>query len=72
MIKIPPEGKLVGEISIPTRNPTCPVFVGTELFITTAKEDEPENHPASAKYAGNVFRVDVGVKGMPKHKARIP
>lgn len=72
VIKISPEGKLIGEISIPTRNPTCPVFVGTELFITSAKEDEPYKYPESAKYAGDVFRVDVGVEGMPKHNARIP
>jgi sugar lactone lactonase YvrE len=71
VVKISPEGKLVGEISLPTRNPTCPVFVGTELFITTAQEDEPNQYPESAKYAGNVFRIDVGVEGMPKHKARM-
>lgn len=72
VIKISPAGRLVGEISLPTRNPTCPVFVGTELFITTAQEDEPDRYPESAKYAGSVFRIDVGVEGMPKHKARIP
>lgn len=72
VIKISPEGKLVGEISIPTRNPTCPVFVGTELFITSAQEEEPEKYPESAKYAGSVFRIDVGVEGMPKHEARVP
>jgi sugar lactone lactonase YvrE len=72
VIKISPEGNLIGEILIPTRNPTCPVFVGTELFITTAKEDQPEKYPESARYGGGVFRLDVGVEGMPKHKARIP
>lgn len=72
VVKISPEGKLVGEILLPTRNPTCPVFVGTELFITSAQEDEPERYPESAKCAGCVFRVEVGVEGMPKHKARIP
>jgi sugar lactone lactonase YvrE len=72
VIKISPQGELVGEISLPTRNPTCPVFVGTELFITTAKEDEPDTYPESARWAGGVFRIDVEVKGMPKHKARIP
>jgi sugar lactone lactonase YvrE len=72
VIKISPKGQLIGEISIPTRNPTCPVFVGTELFITSAQEDDPERYPDSAKHAGGVFRIDVGVEGMPKHKARIP
>jgi sugar lactone lactonase YvrE len=72
VVKISPEAKLVGEILLPTRNPTCPVFVGTELFITSAQEDEPDKYPESAKCGGCVFRVEVGVEGMPKHKARIP
>lgn len=72
VIKISSDGRLVGEIALPTRYPTCPVFVGTELFITTAQEDEPERFPESARYAGNVFRIDVGVEGMPTHKARLP
>lgn len=71
IVKISPKGKLVGEISIPTRNPTCPVFVGTDLFITSAKEDEPEKYPESARCASDVFRVDVGVQGMPKYKAHV-
>ena len=71
VIRISPEGKIIGEISLPTRCPTCPAFVGTSLFITSAKEPDPENFPSSAKYAGNLFRVDVGVRGKPKHKFRI-
>jgi len=63
---------VVGEISLPTRNITCPAFAGTELFITSAAESEPEKYPDSAKFAGNLFRVDVGVRGMPKHKAQLP
>lgn len=42
VVKISPEGKSVGAILLPTRNPTCPVFVGTELFITSAQEEEPD------------------------------
>jgi len=71
VIRISPEGKVIGEISLPTRCITCPAFVGTELFITSAKEPHPEKHPESAKYGGNLFKVDVGVRGRPKHKFRI-
>lgn len=71
VIRISPQGDITGEILLPTRNITCPVFAGTELFITTAKEDEPEKYPESAKYAGNLFRVDVGVRGPTRHKARL-
>jgi sugar lactone lactonase YvrE len=72
VVKISPEAELVGEILLPTRNPTCPVFVGTELFITSAQEDDPDRYPESARFGGCVFRVDVGVEGMPKHRARMP
>lgn len=70
VIRISPEGELVGEILLPTRNITCPAFAGTELFITTAAEGEPEKYPESAKFGGNVFRIDVGVAGMKKNKFR--
>ncbi|KAL1989210.1 hypothetical protein VTN96DRAFT_3757 [Rasamsonia emersonii] len=67
VIRINPEGKIIGEISLPTRHVTCPEFVGTELFITTAAEKEPEKYPESARYGGNVYRVDVGVRGKPRN-----
>lgn len=72
VIRIDPQGKVIGEVVLPTRCVTCPAFVGTELFITSTREDDPDKYPDSAKYGGNVFKVDVGVKGLPRHKARIP
>jgi sugar lactone lactonase YvrE len=72
VIRISPEGKVVAEISFPTRNITCPVFVGTALYVTSAEEEDPEKYPESAKFAGNLFRVDVGIKGRPRSKARFP
>ena len=71
VIRISPTGDITGVIHLPTRNITCPVFAGTELFITSAAEKQPDKFPDSAKFAGNLFRVDVGVGGMPKHKARL-
>jgi sugar lactone lactonase YvrE len=71
VIRISPDGIVTGVIHLPTRHITCPTFVGTELFITSAKESEPQKYPMSAKFAGNVFKVDVGVRGMPKYKARL-
>lgn len=72
VIRISPEGQVTGEVLLPTRNVTCPVFAGTRLFITTAQENEPDKYPQSAKHGGNVFSVDVGVEGLSKHKARLP
>ena len=71
VIRISPEGDITGVIYLPTRNITCPVFAGTELFITSAKESDPDKYPDSDEHGGNLFRVDVGIQGMPKHKARL-
>lgn len=71
VVRISPEGKVIGQIDLPTRNPTCPAFVGTELFITSAKDDrDDEKLPQSVRYGGRLFRVDVGVRGMPKNEFR--
>lgn len=71
VIRISREGQVTGEVLLPTRNITCCAFAGTDLFITSAVEDEPDKYPESARFAGNLFRVNVGVTGPPKHKARL-
>ncbi|KAJ5731345.1 uncharacterized protein N7483_005853 [Penicillium malachiteum] len=71
VIRISPAGKLIGQIDLPTRNPTCPTFVGTELFITSAKDTrDDERFPQSMRYGGRVFRIDVGIRGKPKNEFR--
>ena len=62
------EGEIIGEISLPTRLISCPAFVGDELFISSAEEEEPEKYPPSVKYGGNLFRLHVGISGLPVHK----
>jgi sugar lactone lactonase YvrE len=69
VLKISPEGKVVGKINLPTKNVTCPEFVGTELWITTAADDEGEEE--SKKYAGGLFKVDVGTTGLPHTDFRL-
>jgi sugar lactone lactonase YvrE len=71
VLKISPEGKLVGEVGLPTRNITCPCFAGEELWVTSAEEDEPEKHSESAKYGGALFRVNVGTTGIKEYKFRL-
>lgn len=61
VLKISPEGKVVGKVEVATKNVTCCEFVGTELFITTASDDEGEGE--SKRYGGGLFRVDVGARG---------
>lgn len=62
VLQINLEGKVVGKVSYPTRNITCPIFVGKELWVTTADEED-ETESESVRYGGGIFRVDVGVKG---------
>jgi sugar lactone lactonase YvrE len=66
VLRISPEGKVVGEITYPTRAITCPVFIGTELWVTTADEEDE-----SQKYGGGLFKVDVGICGLPDFKFKL-
>lgn len=70
VVRVSPQGEVVAEIELPTRCVTCPELCGTELFITTAAEEEPEKYPWSTKYQGDVFKIDVGVRGSPRNKFR--
>ncbi|EEP77669.1 conserved hypothetical protein [Uncinocarpus reesii 1704] len=63
VIRISPEGKAIGEVSLPAKCVTCPEFVGTALFITTAKDSKAE----SDEFGGRLYKVDVGIRGKPKH-----
>lgn len=69
VLKISPEGKLIGQVLLPTRNITCVQFVGTELVITSASDEEGEG--LSKEHGGCVFRVDVGVKGLKLFKFKL-
>lgn len=71
VLRISPAGRVVGQIDLPTRNPTCPCFVGRELFITSARDErDDEVLPMSVRYGGCVFRVDVGVRGQRRNEFR--
>ena len=73
VIRVAPRGdygKVIGEISLPTRRVTCPTFMGEELFISSAEEEEMERYPQSTAFGGNLFRVHVGVLGLRRHKYR--
>lgn len=68
VLRISPEGKITGEIILPTRMISCPGFVNENLFITSAEEEDPENFPDSVKFAGSLFKVAVGIAGLSLHK----
>lgn len=62
VVQISPEGKVIGQVKVPTRNATCVQFAGTELVITTAADEDGDE--TSKKFGGSVFKVDVGVEGL--------
>ncbi|KAI4276377.1 MAG: hypothetical protein LQ337_002548 [Flavoplaca oasis] len=70
VLKVSSEGKVVGVIEMPTRMISCPGFAGEDLFVTSAEEEEPEKYPDSVEYGGSLFRVNVGITGMPLHRYR--
>jgi sugar lactone lactonase YvrE len=58
----------ITEIIIPTAFVTCPVFIRTELLITTANNLRVAE--ASITRGGDVYKVEVGVTSPSKHKFR--
>ncbi|KAF4467130.1 calcium homeostasis Regucalcin [Fusarium albosuccineum] len=69
VVRIDPTGKVVGEVRVPTRNTTCVQFMGTELVITTAEDEEGSE--TSREYGGAVFKVDVGIRGLGLHEFKL-
>lgn len=70
VLRISSDGRVIGQIDLPTRKLTCPAFVGTELFITSAKDNRDEKFPQSDGYGGQLFKIDVGVWGKPKNEVQ--
>lgn len=57
VLKINPQGQVVGRINLPAKNITCVQFVGEDLIVTSAAAE-------GDKYGGSLFRVNVGVRGV--------
>lgn len=68
VLKVSPEGELLGVVEMPTRMVTCPAFAGEDLFVTSAEEEEEEKYPESVEFGGGLFKVHVGVGVLPSHK----
>lgn len=62
------KAEVLGQLTLPTRCPTCPRLVGTEIYLTSHEETNPDQFPESVKLAGAVFKVDVGVRGINMNK----
>ena len=66
VLRLSPAGEVVAEILLPTLQPTCPCFVGDELFITSAGGASGPTKTAVDEYAGSCFKINVGVRGSRK------
>jgi L-arabinonolactonase len=76
VVRFSPTGQVVREILFPALRVSCPAFCGKdmdELIVTTAALDE-DDVEGRKKYSenGNIFRVKVGVKGLPKYRFKCP
>ncbi|KAJ4286058.1 rRNA-processing protein cgr1 [Kalmusia sp. IMI 367209] len=68
VLRISPEGEVVGEVKVPTSQPTCPCFCGEELVITSAGGNAGEGEKPVDEFAGSLFKVNVAVRGLKKFK----
>lgn len=71
VLRISPQGEILAEVKVPTRCPTCPTFVGDDLYITSAEDEQPDKFPESLRYQGSLFKVHAGVQGCPPHRFKL-
>ena len=69
VLKLSPEGQIIGEIELPTRHTTCVQFVGTDLFITSGQDEDGSDE--SKRCGGALFRINVGVEGLKPFQFRL-
>ncbi|KAF2704976.1 hypothetical protein K504DRAFT_388733 [Pleomassaria siparia CBS 279.74] len=68
VLRLSPQGEIVAEIKLPTLQPTCPAFCGEEMVITSAGGTSGPDGKGVDEFAGSVFKINVGVKGLKKYK----
>jgi len=68
MLRLDPQGRIIGEVDMPVDQPTSCCFGGpglTTLFITSARVDLAPEALAAQPMAGRLMQCDPGVAGMP-------
>jgi sugar lactone lactonase YvrE len=66
--RLDPLGKVVREVPLPVRRPTCPVFGGPmldRLYVTSATVGLDAATLEREPWSGGLLRVDAGVRGRP-------
>lgn len=68
LLRLAPDGGVVGEIALPVRCPTMPCFGGPDLktlYVTTSRDGRPAMELLDQPLAGCVLALDVEVQGLP-------
>ncbi len=69
ILRFAPDGRLDRAIELPVQRPTSCIFGGPDLdalFVTSSTLSLAEEDLAKQPLAGGVFRIDVGVRGLPE------
>jgi sugar lactone lactonase YvrE len=62
-----PDGRLLGEIKVPSKNTTCLVFGGdalSDIYITSSRQEMSAEELDEAPSAGSVYQASVGALGI--------
>jgi sugar lactone lactonase YvrE len=73
VVRYTPEGRIDRVIELPTRQPSCVCFAGSDLDIlcvTTARESLDETVLVAEPHAGDVFLYRVGTQGLAEPEYR--
>ncbi len=68
VVQLSPDGEELAQILLPVSRPTSVAFGGLKmrtLYITSASVDLSEDEKSAQPYAGALFSVEVGAKGLP-------
>ncbi|MBL8654478.1 MAG: SMP-30/gluconolactonase/LRE family protein, partial [Alphaproteobacteria bacterium] len=74
VLRLSPEGRIIGRIDLPTTNVTSCAFGGVDLktlFITTATALLSDAERAAQPMAGALFAVRPGVGGVPEARMAV-
>ena len=74
LMRLAPDGRVLGVLALPVRCPTMPCFGGPDLrtlYITTARQNRPADELAAQPLAGRVLQLRVSVPGLPAHLVQV-
>lgn len=74
VLRLSPEGRVLGAIALPVRCPTMPCFGGPDLktlYVTSARHQRPADELEREPLAGCVLQLRVDVPGLPVDFARL-